>query len=347
MQKQSAVQVKVGGQALSADGYNALAEVHVHLDIDALSMFSLRLRAGDLTDTEIEWIDDDTFAPGTEVSISLGYAGALTELMTGEVTGIELEMAPGETPSVVVRGYDPRHRLLRTRQTRSFANMKDSAIASKIASEVKLSASVVDSAVTHEYVLQDSVSDFDFLKQRADLIGFAVVVDEKTLYFGPHKYDASASATLATGTDLIDVYLKLSTQGLPGSVVVQGWDPATKKAVTATAAASDVKKMGRALGLSAGDSVFGKAMLTFVNRGVDTQDAAAQIAKGKIQIAALDYIRGEATCFGRTDIKAGMVVALEGLGTHFSGNYYVTSAKHSYLPDEGYRTAVSMRRNAT
>jgi uncharacterized protein len=41
------------------------------------------------------------------------------------------------------------------------------------------------------------------------------------------------------------------------------------------------------------------------------------------------------------------VVKIEGIGTRFSGSYYVTSTEHAFGPSQGYRTKFSARRNAT
>lgn len=56
---------------------------------------------------------------------------------------------------------------------------------------------------------------------------------------------------------------------------------------------------------------------------------------------------GEGVCDGRTDLRAGTVVKIEGLGERFSGLYYVTSTTHSYTLKYGYRMAFTVRRNAT
>jgi len=48
----------------------------------------------------------------------------------------------------------------------------------------------------------------------------------------------------------------------------------------------------------------------------------------------------------RGDVRAGSVVKVEGLGTRFSGLYYVISTVHSYSQAKGYRTKFSFRRNA-
>ena len=77
------------------------------------------------------------------------------------------------------------------------------------------------------------------------------------------------------------------------------------------------------------------------------QGEADQLARAALNEAALGYIEAEGVCVGRTDVRAGDVITMEGLGRRFSGMYYVTSATHSYFPRQGYRNALRGRRNAT
>lgn len=343
----SAIEVKVDSSKLSLTTYKDLLSVTVELDVDALSMFTLELKSPGAEKNKTSWSDADLFAPGSTVEIKLGEVGKTKTVMKGEITGMELEADGNEGQRLTVRGYDKGHRQMRSTKIRSFTGMTAGAIAKQIAGENSLSPSVTDTSVTHDYVLQDSESDFDFLKRLAKMFGYIIYIDDATLYFGPRKFSESAGAKLSRGAQISAFNLNLSTHGLPGTLVVRGWDITKKEAIVATATASDVAKMGTTLGLSKAESAFGSATITLVNVAVATADAATAIAKAKLSEASLDYIQGDVTCIGSADLKPGMVVALEGLGTSFSGNYYVTAARHTFVATEGYKTILSVRRNAT
>jgi uncharacterized protein len=273
--------------------------------------------------------------------------GAVTTVMKGDVTGIELEADGSEGQRLTVRGYDQGHRQLRSTKIRSFAGMSASDIAKRIASDNNLKPSVTDTGVTHDYVLQDSESDYDFLKRLAAIFGYVVYIDDAKLYFGPRLFTESATTELTRGVQITEFHLHLSTQGLPGTLAVQGWDYTKQEAILGSAAASDVSKMGTTLGLSRAESAFGAGKVTLVNVAVATKEAAAKIALAKLSEASLDYIQGEVTCLGSYKLKPGIVVTLSGLGKTFSGDYYVTAAKHTFIGTAGYRTTLTVRRNAT
>ena len=91
---------------------------------------------------QVSWSDSSLFAIGNEVEIWLGYVGDLHKVMLAEITSLEPVFTADQPPPLTVRGYDHRHRLARGRKTRTFAKMKDSAIASQIAREAGLRAQV-------------------------------------------------------------------------------------------------------------------------------------------------------------------------------------------------------------
>lgn len=341
------VRVKIDGADLPAKAYADLLEVTVHEDIEAPSMFTLRLGTWDDGALAMTWADDTLFTPGKSAEVSLGYTGALAPVMKGEITGLEIEAASGEPAALIVRGYDRRHRLQRGARTRSFVNMKDSDIAAQIAREQRLSPAVADTQVTLEYVLQHARSDLDFLTERAAAIGFEVVVEDKTLHFRPHKISERATVSLAMDRDVVEMSVRMSTRGQVGEAVVRGWDPRTKRAIVAKADASSSAAMGATLGAKAANDAFGSAAMAVVDRAPSTQAEAERIARGQVENAALGFLRGEGVAFGRTDLRAGIVIAIDGLGDRFSGAYYVASATHAYSQKRGYRVSFTVWRNAT
>lgn len=348
------VAVKINGSDLPASAYGDLLEITVEEDIEAPSVFTLRLSTWDASTLSISWADDDLFALGNEVEVSLGYVSSISPVLTGEITGLDLEVSSGEPPILVVRGYDRRHRLLRGGNTRSFVKAKDSAIAAQIAREQGLTPAVVETDVIHEYLLQHGQTDLEFLNQRAAAIGYEVVVEGKTLHFRPHQNGEAVKLSLALDGDVLEFHPQLSARSQAGEVTVRGWDPKSKAAVIGKASIDDPSWQSSGggaldapvLGPKAADGKFGKAVVTLVDQAVRSQGEADAIARGQLENMALSFIKGEGTCVGRTDLRAGIVVEITGIGKRFSGAYYVTSVSHSYSPRRGYRTGFTVRRNA-
>ncbi len=127
---------------------------------------------------------------------------------------------------------------------------------------------------------------------------------------------------------------------------MRGWDIMKKQAIVSKGTKGQ-KNLGSAPGSGTAKSAFGNATLSGVDRPVATKIEADEIAAGRFDDMALAYISAEGACDGRTDLRAGSVIEIAGVGNRFSGDYYVTSTTHIYSPQEGYQTRFTARRNAT
>jgi phage protein D len=331
-------------QAARAD----MVSVRVLSDVGAAGMFAFTLSCWDGQRMQVKWIDDDLFQEGGTVEIRMGYRDRLEKVMEGDITGLEPEFPQGEPPRLTVRGYDRRHRLMGRRKTRTFLKMKDSDIASQIAGDWSLQPDVEDTRVNLEYVLQHNQTDFEFLQERARRIGFEMVVSERSLRFGRRRNEGSAVLTLNREVELLEFNVRSTTMGQLGEVLVQGWDPKAKEEVVARAGIGDERPMGgSASGPAAARRAFGGMGAARVSLPLLSREEADQLAGGWFGEMALNHVEGEGLCIGRPELRPGALIELQGLGRRFSGVYYVISTEHSFTPAAGYRTAFTVRRNAT
>jgi uncharacterized protein len=343
------VQVLLKGSRLPIKAEVDLQAIAVYQDLDAPGMFTLELLNWDPTKGQVTWVDDNLFDIGTQVEIQMGYQNNLMTLIGGEITGLEPEFQLDiMAPLLVVRGHDLRHRLLRDRKTRSFTKMKDSEIASQIATEKGLQPQVKDTQVKLDYVLQANQTDLEFLQERGRRIGYEVVVENKTLYFHPHQNDTQKVLTLTREDDLIEFRPRLSAMGQVSNVEVHSWNFKDKKAFTGKAAAgSETTTMnGSTTGPQKVNQAFGKSTHIIVSEPASNQTEADRMAMGQFNDMALTYITGEGICLGFPELQPGRVIEITGVGNRFSGLYYVTSATHFYHKDRGYVTNFTVRRNA-
>jgi phage protein D len=333
---------------MAAEAY--IAGVTVDESIELPSMFTLEVTSSDEQTQEAQWVNDQTlFAIGNVVEIKLGYVDDLETVLIGEITALEPQFVFNRLPSLTVRGYDRRHRLQRGRKTRTFVQQKDSDIASQIAREAGLTAQVEDSATVHDYILQANQTDLDFLHERASRIQYEVVVEDKTLFFRPVGNAQGEVLILTMDDDLLEFYPRLSAAGQVGEVTVRSWSPKDKKELVGQAHAGDeVSTMGgQESGAALVEGAFGAAIELLSAYPVATQAEADQLAKARFNHLVLDLISGEGVCWGRTDLRAGKVITIDGVGQRFSGQYYVTAVVHRYLPQRGYQTYFTVRRNAS
>lgn len=337
-----------------------LVRVYLDEDVNLPSMFTLEFAGLDdeFPRTDIQFIDEpQQFAIGKEVKVKLGYfEDKLDLLMVGEITALEPEFHFSHPPSLTVRGYDRRHRLQRGRKTRSFLKLKDSQIAQRIASDTGLTPQTTDSKVIHDYVLQANQTDMEFLQTRARQIQYEVVVEDKTLFFRPVGNAKPEILTLTFKEDLLEFYPRVTASGQVAQTTVRGWDFKKKDKILGQAiAGSEVSKMGgKNSGAALSQSAFGNATGAISYHPIMTQAEADQLAKANFNSGVLTLMTAEGICKGRTDIRAGKVIKIDGdrIGKQYRGQYYVTSVSHrfnargSHNGSGGYHTHFTARRNA-
>lgn len=340
--------VFAGGSELPVETALDLLDVKVSDYVEGASTFTLTFNNWNSDTQEFKSIGENKLTEGTEVEVKVGFVDNLKSLIVGEVTALEPQFSGAEAPSLKVSGYDRLHRFRRGRHTRSFVDMKDSEIAEKIARELQLKVDAEDTQITHQYVLQSNQSDIDFLLERARRIRYEVVVKDKTLFFRKAANNKSKIVSIEFGLTLTSFYPRLSTMKQVSEVIVQGWDHKKKEAIIGKAQQGDEtsKMNGQKLGVAISESAFAAAKTFVVDKAVFSEGEANQIAKGLFNDMTVDFITGEGTAIGNTDIRAGEVIELLKLGQRFSGPYYVTSATHT-IDRKGYVTRFTVARNAT
>ena len=310
-----------------------LIKVSVLDDVDAPGMFTITIVAWDTTQMKAKWIDNALFREGNPVEIAFGYRDKTWASLSGEITGLEADFPEVEPPTLTVRGYDRRHRLMRSRRTRSFTKCKDSDIVSQLASDAGLRPNVEDSKVMLPYVLQHNQTDLEFLAMRARRINYEVVVKDRDLHFRPRKIDNAAELTLHREVELVEFRPRLTTLGQVPQLEVRGWDPAKKQEIVGHAGTGDEPKLmtGSNSGPSATQRAFGTPKSVRVTSPVQSQDEADEMAKRGFAEMALGYIRADGVCIGEPRMHAGTVVKIEGIGDRFSGTLLCALGR-TFLP---------------
>jgi uncharacterized protein len=322
--------VSMNGQPLAMEHVLNITRVTVTQDLNLPGYFELELVGSDSGEDATQWIDDQIFAPGNEVKIEFTDQKK-NVLMNGSIKGLEPSFSCNRPPNMLIRGYDYLYRLQRSLKTQTYLQQKDSQIVTQMAAEVGLVANVQDSEVPYEYLIQPNQTNLHFLQARAEQIGYTLYVEDKTLFFQPLSI-SDGSLTLGLGEDLLEFTPHLSLMEPSTGVVIQGWDFKKKQAIAATAKSKKSAPLG-------------SAIATVADRPFMDKSEAQQQAEAQIQQDALNLIQGEGVALGRAEIQIGKTIKLEGLGTRFSGAYYVTGVTHQYDAAGQFYTHFRVRRN--
>jgi len=334
--------IKINGTALSDAEANYIIEATVDQHTHLPHMFTIRLY-----DPRMELLDSQKFNLTKTVEISAKTNdGSQVVLIKGEITALEPEFQNGGTSVLVIRGYDKSHRLFRESKSKAYLNIKDSGLASQIASSAGLSTQIDATSTVYDHIYQDNQTDLAFLMQRAWRIGYECFVAEGKLHFRKPP-TSGAHVTLTWGEDLLSFFPAMTLAEQVDSVEVKGWDSKTMQAIVGRAQTGVLyPQNGDSKNGASWASSFGTGKHTIVDIPVVSQAEADKIAEARLNEFSGAFVQAEGTAIRNPAIKAGQFVKLVGLGTRMSGTYMVTAASHVFN-NQGLHTTFTVRGTRT
>jgi uncharacterized protein len=302
-----------------------------------------------------------------DFELRLGYGAKLTSMTQGSVTTLEPTFAAGAPPTLTVRALNVLHRLRDKPHSQHWFGKKDSEIAQSIktlndpATKRKISIRVSQDALSGEkpldYVAQDNQYDIDFLFTRARQAGYVVFVDveskpkgqpEQYLYFGPsddkHPRVRAVTYELEWGKSLIDFKPVLSTAHQVKSVEMRAWDRQKNRAIRPKVDLSDSQlSVNRDLISILSQPGCQPREEIVTTEPQPTKQQAEQRARAILSDRLKELVTAHGTTVGLPDLRAGQRIHVKGVGSRFSGTYFVTETTHT-VNDSGYLTQFSARR---
>ncbi|HVY61574.1 MAG TPA: hypothetical protein VHF22_07970, partial [Planctomycetota bacterium] len=337
----------------------------VNQHVDLVDSFALTL-----TDNDLKLSSDKTFAEGNKLGIELGWEGGkLGVVMTGEITGRELDFPRRGPVLLTIHGLSIDHHLNRGRFTRQFCKeagkfeTRDSDVARSIADECKLDVGHIDETpVKFEYIFQNNLTNLEFLRHRAQLYNYEVGVDldesdhKPKFFFRKLPIKKQAELKLKRGRDLKHFRARMNLACQVPKVLVRGWDwkNASPTEITATADKADLlDDMGlQKLGPDVIAGFVGKAQMkpkpdgiveVVTSKPVISTEHAKTIAKSVLNYYAYGFVTGDGSTFGDPALHAGSTIELDAVGKRFEGKYYVQSCSHVFEA-KGYTTMFNLYR---
>jgi phage protein D/phage baseplate assembly protein gpV len=292
-----------------------------------------------LNDPNLKWVDHAKVMPGKQLKIQAESGGGPATIFEGELVELEPHYEP-EGMKLTIRAFDKMHRLTRGRFVKSYVDVKDSDIMTKIIEGAGLQAQVTETNVIHKHVLQANQSNFEFLRDRAAALGYFMYAEGDKIHCEPPP-SGSVAVELQWHQNLGDFRPRLSTVGMVSEVNVRGWDVRNKQVVIAT------QKQGQGapkIGVDKSGSQLAQAAHNvnatyLVNDPLPRDTAAATVlAKAVADRLIGHFVEADGTCGGNPTILAGQKVKISRVGNRFSGEYFITSATHIFQQKLGYVT---------
>jgi phage protein D len=308
--------VSVDGQKLALTEDAALARVSIDLNVDLFGQCTLIFN-----DPKLALINGTKFASGVAVKVEIGFASKLQKVFEGEVVALEPQFRRDQPPSLRVVCQESIHRLALTQMTRTFNDVDDGEILTKIAQEHGLSADGPKGS--KEHILQPNVTDAVFLRRLAQKHGNFLRLEGKKLIIGPPPKGADVS--ISPGDGLTKLKVRIKSQQQVGEISVHGWDPKTKKEIIGKAKPQGETGEG-------GKKHGGGKTLSFAgHEKVPTDVATAEaMAKGRLKKIGEGFVTAQGQMIGDPRVIPGGMLQIDKISNGVDGGYRVDQARHEF-----------------
>lgn len=342
LQKTLSFTVKVNSKELD-EKYQVLS-IQVWLAVNKVARARISILAGDPYENTFEESEDADFAPGKDVDIALGYDSTNTTVFKGVILKHCIDIREGylkfTSRSVLVLDCsDKAIKLTIGRKTALYEDKLDSDAMTTIASAAGVDKTITATSVTHPFLVQYDITDWDFILKRAKANGMILLNSLNKLTVKAPAVSGSSVLTLTQGEDVSSFRGEVDAGTQLQAVTADSWDPYNEAATTSTGAEpSSLDKPGDKVGKTLGQ-VASPASLSLGIKSPLATTELKELADGVLVESRFKRVRGEVSFRGANTVTLGSIVTLAGFGTLFNGTAYASSVEH-LVEDGAWTTKV-------
>lgn len=333
-------QIKINGNPV--DSSIQVRSILVWSGVNKLPKAKLAISDGSAATETFAVSESSAFVPGNTIEILIGYDSALTTVFSGIIYRQGVEVSQNGTSTLLVEATDKAMAMTLARRNAIYEKKTDSQIISTLIGQSGLSASVTATTTTYETIVQYYASDWDLMLIRAQINGMVVTVDGAKVTVAPPDTTAAPVLTLTYGDSVLDARMEMdaATQYAAAAIGSYAWDPATQSVAASGKASASVSEQGNITSEQLA-KVFGIAAYPQQTAGTLETAALTSWSSAELLKSRLSKIRGHLTFAGSALAKPGCMVTVDGFGSRFDGNAYVSGVTQR-LEEGFWKTSVEI-----
>jgi phage protein D len=304
---------------------------------------------------------------GVTLALFFGYQNAdpsqgsvpanVAPVFEGMITKLDVSFPADGEPVVKITATDKRDRLRNQKNIKPtrFVGVSEEQIAATIAAQFGLNVATRPGQQTMPDGPVQLPSDQDalqFITDRAKKAALELRCFGNALFLTtPGDTSGQTPLGYEYRRGLKSFSTSIDGNGKPTSVKVVARDPATQQTFTAVVTVQDLQQANLApAGSTVADVIKqqgqgGDRQEVVTNYHAKSQNEARTLAMGILKRNLDGALTASGETIGDPALRAGSVLDIQGVGTHYSGPYYVTSATHTF-GSGGYQTTFEARRNS-
>ena len=319
-----------------------------------------------IRNAELKLSNHNLFAEGNPLDIWMGYGNNLSYMGRLEIISPGDSFPRDDYPTLTITGYDAMHRMMDNSVDEVYEKIQDSRIIKKIAQKYNfVTAGSRESTITEtqEPVIrtQNQKSDFTFVKEIADELGFEFFVEfdlqikKNVLYFREPRDRKTRKFEFGYNdgdrTTLLDFFPKISTRGQKTIVEVRYYDK-NKKEVSAEITRLNSRSIPKQSdlgfetknGAETREQAFGESREVISDKPFSNEISARKFAEKWFKELLESYVQGDGHVIGLETLRAKQVHRFKGIGERLSGDYYFTMVRHVMTADKFYECGFHARK---
>lgn len=359
--------VWINGQKLSKSGV-FFSDLKIDMILDGADTFSFSVC--DAIDFEFEPRELELFSFGDKVEIHIGYADntqsekPFSTIFKGIITSINWSFNENNYLEISVEGKDYSFLLMKHKYSSgdtdggnepSWSEVTHSKVVEQVLNSTYnnlfSSVQIDDTGLIQDQIRHQEENDYAFISSLAQKNNLEFFVQQDELFFrkAPELKKSSEDVntlSLYYGKEILSFTPEFNVDKQVTKVKVIGVELSSDKSKIIAQAPSQT------LSSEEESSDFSmKELLKNVNNieyeikaSVKNVQEAEILAQSVYDNLASSLLQGELRSVGVPELRPGIALKLEGLGSRFSKQYYISKAVHSFN-DQGYETNISIQSN--
>ena len=302
-------------------------QVRVHKQINRISNARITLYDGSPSSEAFAISSSGTFVPGVTIEILAGYEGSENTIFKGIVTRQGIKVKSDGKSYLTVTCFDKALAMTLGRKS-GYVGKSDSDAFSAIISAAGLTPNVTATTAVQDEIVRYYATDWDFLVSRAEINGQIVLVDNAIITVQVPQVDAAPALLIEYGNALLEINAEMDASVQLPSVQSSAWDISNQAVVSGTSTEPSVNPQGNLTGQQLSQVLHIGAFDLQLSTALPSSElqswANAQLLKSR-----LAKIRGTVSFRGNASPNPGQTIQLEGCGTRFNGNAFMSSVVHT------------------
>lgn len=304
-----------------------ILSVSITKTLNKIPYAKIELDDGDIPDKDFPVSNGKDFKPGNKIEIKAGYGDTDETLFTGIIVRHGIKIIGANDSRLVIECRDEAVKMTIGRKNANYINYTDSDIIAKLVKNHGLTPDVSTTTTTYPELVQYYCSDWDFILARAEVNGLLICVDAAKLSAKAPEVSGEVALKLTYGEDLIELHADMDARTQYTAVDGVSWDPANLEIIKQTAPPKTLNGQGDLTSKQLADIV-GPDTFGLQTPGQIEAEALKGWAEAQQVKAGLARIRGRMKFQGSAKALPGTLIELDGVGSHFNGNVFVSSVNH-------------------